>query len=53
MGRNVRYDTVCTIEGLCITEDKQQEAGQAILIALAHQNIEIDSVTICFTTEGS
>jgi hypothetical protein len=48
-----KQPTSILIEGLSMTEQRQQQVGQGLLIELAKQlDGEIDDVTIAFSTEA-
>jgi hypothetical protein len=52
MATNHKQRTTMTVTGLHMTEARQAQVGQAILIRLAQQlDGEIDGVTITFTLE--
>lgn len=48
---NRKQDTTMTVTNLRMTEQRQAQVGQAVLIALAHQmDGEMDGVTVTFRT---
>jgi hypothetical protein len=47
----MKQDTVMTVTGLHMTEQRRAQVGQAVLFALSHQlDGEIGDVRITFTT---
>lgn len=44
----MKQNVVMTVTGLRITEQRQAQVGQAVLIAMAHQGVEMDGVAIKF-----